>query len=43
MSLEEKPVSPKSNFAIPGLYIFDDTVTSRASQLKPSKRNEDQE
>ena len=37
ISIEEKPSSPKSNFAIPGLYFYDNTVVEK---LKPSKRNE---
>lgn len=40
ISLEEKPENPKSNLAIPGLYIFDNTVAKRAHQLKPSPRGE---
>lgn len=40
LSLEEKPDIPKSNFAIPGLYIFDNTVAERSKRLKPSKRME---
>ena len=40
ISLEEKPEKPKSNYAIPGLYFYDKTVTQRAKDLKPSNRNE---
>ncbi len=40
VSIEEKPINPKSNFAIPGLYIFDNKVIDFASELKPSKRGE---
>ncbi len=40
LSLEEKPVKPKSSFAIPGLYIFDSRVVGFAKQLTPSKRGE---
>lgn len=39
-SIEEKPVQPKSNFAIPGLYIFDKTVSRRAKKIQPSARGE---
>jgi glucose-1-phosphate thymidylyltransferase len=40
ISVEEKPKNPKSNYAIPGFYIFDSRVTEVAKKLKPSKRNE---
>ena len=40
LSLEEKPVRPKSNFAIPGVYFYDRDVVSLARTLKPSKRGE---
>ena len=40
ISLEEKPASPRSNFAIPGLYFFDQRASSFARTLKPSARGE---
>jgi glucose-1-phosphate thymidylyltransferase len=39
-SLEEKPVMPKSNLAIPGMYFFDDTVCIKAKLVKKSERGE---
>lgn len=40
LSIEEKPEVPRSNFALPGLYIFDQTAAAKARELKPSHRGE---
>ena len=40
ISIEEKPINAKSNFAVPGIYFYDNSVINKAKKLLPSKRGE---
>ncbi len=40
ISIQEKPLNPKSNYAVPGIYFYDNSVINKAAKLNPSKRGE---